>query len=276
MWAQRPERVQGLRPAIFLTVATSWQGNPPRSTPTGSMVFQSIAVMSPMGEASGPPPPDAYPDRVSGEGERRPGAGEHLPADPVGRPWWVPTPNLLSALRLVGVPVFFWLLLIEADLWAVLVLVVSGLSDYLDGKIARAYDLTSTAGGYLDAIADRLYIASTVLGFGLREIIPWWFVLILVARDAFAAGMYPLARLYRLPPPPVHFVGKAATFNLLYAFPILLLAEQGGAVQAVALPLGWAFIWWGTGLYWIAIMIYTAQVADMVRQRRRQWRAVCP
>jgi len=183
-------------------------------------------------------------------------------------------PNLLSVLRLVGVPVFFWLLLIEADLWAVLVLMVSGLSDYLDGKIARAYNLTSKAGGYLDAIADRLYIASTVLGLGLREVIPWWFVLLLVARDAFAAGMYPVARAYRLPPPAVHFVGKAATFNLLYAFPILLLAEQGGVVQTVAQPLGWAFIWWGTGLYWMAVLIYAVQVADMVRQRRRHWQAV--
>ncbi|HKJ11756.1 MAG TPA: CDP-alcohol phosphatidyltransferase family protein [Ornithinimicrobium sp.] len=208
---------------------------------------------------------------MNGEGERRGVPAEHPPAESPSRPAWVPSPNLLSALRLVGVPVFFWLLLIGADLWAVLVLVISGLSDYLDGKIARAYDLTSKAGGYLDAIADRLYIASTLLGFGLRGIVPWWFVLILVARDAFAAGMYPLARIYRLPPPPVHFVGKAATFNLLYAFPLLLLAEQGGVVQALAQPVGWAFIWWGTGLYWIAILIYAVQVADMVRQRRRHW-----
>ncbi|MGB7449874.1 MAG: CDP-alcohol phosphatidyltransferase family protein [Ornithinimicrobium sp.] len=213
------------------------------------------------------------------EGEQAPTGGPHPSSQEGVQPGserldWVTVPNLISAIRLVGVPVFFWLLLIEADLWAVLVLMISGLSDYFDGKIARKYNLTSKAGGYLDAIADRLYIASTVLGFGLREIIPWWFVLILVARDAFAVGMYPVARSYRLPPPPVHFVGKAATFNLLYAFPILLLAEQGGLVQAIALPIGWAFIWWGTGLYWIAVVIYAVQVTDMVRQRRRQWRAV--
>jgi cardiolipin synthase len=222
------------------------------------------------GEGEGRRPPPVRP----GEGSASlPQAGPETESQ---RADWITVPNLLSALRLVGVPLFFWLLLTGADLWAVLVLMVSGVSDYLDGKIARKYNLTSKAGGYLDAIADRLYITSTVLGFGLREIVPWWFVLILVARDAFAVGMYPVARSYRLPPPPVHFVGKAATFNLLYAFPILLLAEQGGVVQAIALPVGWAFIWWGTGLYWVAMVIYAVQVTDMVRQRRRQWRAVAP
>ncbi|MGB3763575.1 MAG: CDP-alcohol phosphatidyltransferase family protein [Ornithinimicrobium sp.] len=187
---------------------------------------------------------------------------------------WFTVPNIISGLRLVGVPVFLWLLLIGADGWAILVLMLSGISDYLDGKIARHYGLVSKVGAYLDPIADRLYIASTLLGFGVRDVIPWWFVLILVARDAFTAGMYPVARSYRLPAPPVHFVGKAATFNLLYAFPLLLLAQQDSVIGTVAQPVGWAFVWWGTGLYWLAAGIYAVQVGDMVRQRRRQWQAV--
>ncbi len=189
---------------------------------------------------------------------------------------WLTVPNLLSILRLVGVPVFLWLILVHQDGWALVVLMASGISDYLDGKIARHYGLVSKVGQYLDPIADRLYIATTLLGLGYREIVPWWLVLILVARDAFTAGMYPVARSYRLPAPPVHFVGKAATFNLLYAFPLLLLGAQDSIFGAVAMPIGWAFAWWGTGLYWLSALLYAVQVADMVRQRRAQWQAVTP
>ncbi len=212
-------------------------------------------------------------DGDPGSGRTR-GRPERVPQVLPRKHEWLTVPNLISGLRLVGVPVFLWLLLIGADGWAVLVLMLSGISDYLDGKIARHYGLVSRVGAYLDPIADRLYIASTLLGFGLREVIPWWFVLILVARDVMTAGLYPVARSYRLPTPPVHFIGKAATFNLLYAFPLLLLGQQDSALGAIAEPVGWAFVWWGTGLYWVAGGIYAAQVADLVAQRRRQWQGV--
>lgn len=217
---------------------------------------------------------DGEAENARATGADKPTGNERVPQIMPRRHEWFTVPNIISGLRLIGVPIFLWLLLVEADGWAVLLLMASGISDYLDGKIARHYGLTSKVGAYLDPIADRLYIASTLLGFGLRDVIPWWFVLLLVARDAFTAGMYPVARSYRLPAPPVHFVGKAATFNLLYAFPLLLLAQQDSLLGAIAQPLGWAFVWWGTGLYWLAALIYAVQVADMVRQRRRQWQAV--
>ncbi|MGI8949464.1 MAG: CDP-alcohol phosphatidyltransferase family protein [Ornithinimicrobium sp.] len=212
-------------------------------------------------------------DRDQGGRSER-GFAQRTPQVMPQRHQWLTVPNLLSILRLVGVPVFLWLILTGQDGWALAVLLLSGVSDYLDGKIARHYGLVSKVGEYLDPIADRLYIVSTVLGLGYREIIPWWLVLILVARDAFTAGMYPLARSYRLPAPPVLFVGKAATFNLLYAFPLLLLGVQESVVGQIALPIGWAFVWWGAGLYWLSALAYAVQVADMVRQRRAQWQAV--
>lgn len=179
-------------------------------------------------------------------------------------------PNILSMLRLVGVPVFLWLIVTGEDLWALLVLALSGVSDYLDGKIARRYDLVSRLGQVLDPIADRLYIFTTVLGLAYRDVIPWWLVLVLFARDAFIVGMYPVVRFYRLPVPEVDFVGKAATFNLLYAFPLLLLGEVEGWVGTVGLPIGWAFAWWGTALYWVAGIGYARQVVAMTRERRAQ------
>lgn len=189
-----------------------------------------------------------------------------------GTVWNVP--NILSMLRLVGVPVFLWALLTHRDVLALVVLMGSGISDYLDGKIARHYGLVTKLGQYLDPIADRLYITTTLFGLAWREIIPWWLVLGLVARDAFILAMYPTVRAYRVPVPPVHFIGKAATFNLLCAFPLLLLGQFAGWLGAVALPVGWAFVWWGTGLYWLGALLYAWQVSTMVAQRRRQLQAV--
>ena len=64
-------------------------------------------------------------------------------------------PNLLSFARLLGVPLFLWLLLRRLDGWALIVLVLSAITDYLDGKIARAFGLESRLGQLLDPVADR-------------------------------------------------------------------------------------------------------------------------
>lgn len=178
-------------------------------------------------------------------------------------------PNLLSMLRLLLVPVFVWALAERELGWAGLVLVVAGVSDFADGKIARHYGLTSRLGSVLDPIADRLYMAATVLGLAVVGVIPWWLVLVLFSRELFIVAMYPTVRRERLPIPPVTFVGKAATFNLFGGFPLLLLGQVDGWWTTVCLAAGWALIWWGTVLYWVTGLVYGWQVAHMVRQRRR-------
>ena len=177
-------------------------------------------------------------------------------------------PNMLSMLRLFGVPAFLWLLLSRHDGWALVVLTASGLSDYFDGKIARQFGLVSRVGQLLDPLADRLYIFSTLLGLALREIIPWWLVAVLVAREVFGTGLLVIVRRLGYRALPVHFIGKAATFNLLWAFPLMLLGEGASAFAQVARPIGWAFAWWGAALYWVAGAMYAAQVRDLLRQAR--------
>jgi len=169
-------------------------------------------------------------------------------------------PNLLSALRLLGVPVFLWLVLgPEADGAAVLLLVVSGATDYLDGVIARRWNQVSRVGQILDPLADRLYILATLLGLGLRGIVPWWLLALIVARDVVLGVWLLVLRGRGVGPPPVHYLGKAATLNLLYAFPLLLLGDGPGAGATVARVVGWAFALWGTGLYWWAGVLYLLQ-----------------
>lgn len=182
------------------------------------------------------------------------------------RLWTVP--NLLSVLRLALVPVFVWLLVRDELGWAALLLMVSGASDFADGRIARAYGLTSRLGQILDPVADRFYIAATVLGLAAVQVIPWWLVLVLFLRETLIVVMYPVVRHHRLPIPPVTFVGKAATFNLLSGFPLLLLGHVEGWWSTPCLVVGWALVWWGTALYWVTGLVYARQVALMVRRRR--------
>ena len=174
-------------------------------------------------------------------------------------------PNALSLLRLLLVPVFFWLILVRSDGWALAVLTVSGASDYLDGKLARRWAQVSRIGQLLDPAADRLYIVSTLLGLAMRDIIPWWLVVALVSRDLLLTLTVPVLARHGYGPLPVHFLGKAATFNLLYAFPLLLLAEVGGGIGTVVRPIAWAFAWWGIALYWWAAWLYGRQMVGLIR-----------
>jgi len=177
-------------------------------------------------------------------------------------------PNVRSALRLVGVPVFLWLLFSGQDLWAFAVLALSGISDYLDGKIARHFGLVSRLGQLLDPMADRLYVLSTLVALTIRDVIPLWLLVVLVARDLFMGVVIVLLKRVGQTGLPVHFVGKAATFNLLYAFPILLLSTLDNPLGTIARPIGWGFAWWGTGLYWLAAILYAVQAGPILRAGR--------
>jgi cardiolipin synthase len=175
-------------------------------------------------------------------------------------------PNAISFLRLLGVPLFLWLLLVpEADLWAILVLVLAGASDWLDGVLARRWNQITRIGQLLDPLADRLYILATLVGFGVRGIVPWWFIGFLVARDLVLLATVPVLRRRGLIALPVHFLGKAATFNLLYAFPLLLLGDSDGTFGTIAQTFGWAFVIWGTALYWWSAVLYLVQLREVVR-----------
>lgn len=185
------------------------------------------------------------------------------------RVWTVP--NALSLARLLGVPVFLWLVLgPEADGWALLLLMFSGITDFLDGYLARRLNQHSRLGEVLDPVADRCYILAVVFGLAIRGVIPWWLALLLPARDLFLIGLVPFLRRRGYSALPVHFLGKAATFNLLYAFPLLLLGDVDTlSVGAVAKVFGWAMAGWGLGLYWWAGILYAVQVYRLLQEPTR-------
>ncbi len=179
-------------------------------------------------------------------------------------------PNALSALRLAGVPVFLWLVIgprtATADIIAAGILVLAGISDWLDGKLARMLNQQSRLGQVLDPAADRLYIAATIIALAVRGIIPWWLFAVIAAREV-CVGMALLVLKQRTPYASlqVSFVGKAATLCLMYAFPLLFLGDHGGIAAEVVRVIGWAFAIWGTALYWWAATLYVTQVRDLVK-----------
>lgn len=175
-------------------------------------------------------------------------------------------PNALSFLRLLGVPLFLWLILgPKEDGWAIIVLMIAGFTDWADGQIARRMNQTTRLGQMLDPVADRLYIFATVLGLALRGIIPWWLALALPLRDLLLTLTLPALHRRGFNALPVHFLGKAATFNLLYAFPLLLLGDGDGTLRMLARVFGWAFAIWGTGLYYWAGALYFAQLRHLMK-----------
>jgi CDP-diacylglycerol--glycerol-3-phosphate 3-phosphatidyltransferase len=219
-------------------------------------------VTSSNGSSAAAPLPEAGALPLVG---RSPVAGRDGLSD---RVWTVP--NALSVLRLLGVPLFLWLLLgPEADRWAVAVLMVSGVTDWLDGKLARWLDQSSRLGALLDPAADRLYIVSTLVALSLREIVPVWMVALLLGRELVLGIMLLVLRGYGYPPLQVHYLGKAATLLLLYAFPGLLLADGSGWLATAIEPFAWAFTIWGTALYLLAGVFYVVQVAGILRAERR-------
>lgn len=162
----------------------------------------------------------------------------------------VSVPNALTFLRFLGIPLFIYLTLnLEADGWAILVLVVGGATDYFDGKIARAWNQTSRFGEIADPAIDRLYILAILIVFLIREIVPIWMIVVIIGRDIFLAIITIALNRRGIAPLTVTYLGKAATFNLMYAFPFLLLAQAPGRWGVIAFVLGWSFAIWGIALY---------------------------
>ena len=180
----------------------------------------------------------------------------------------VTIPNAISVARLAGVPVFLWLALVprtgSADAAAVILLAAAGVSDWLDGKIARALNQQSRLGQVLDPAADRLYILATLIALAVRAIIPWWLVGLLVGRELLLGAALARLRSRGYGPLQVSFVGKAATLCLLYAFPLLLLGAHPGTMSMIARIIGWAMAIWGTALYWCAAGLYLVQARSLL------------
>ncbi|MGV3713259.1 CDP-alcohol phosphatidyltransferase family protein [Pseudolysinimonas sp.] len=182
------------------------------------------------------------------------------------RIWTIP--NVLSFFRLLLIPLFAVLLLTGEYAWAVLVVAVSSLTDFVDGYVARHFNQITRLGQLLDPAADRLFILTTLLGLGWIGVLPWWFVAAIIARDLLLVVLGVVLANHRFGPLPVHHLGKMGTFAILFAMPVILLATAIPETAWIALPIGWAAGIWGVFLYWWAGVAYALQAARMIREIR--------
>lgn len=178
-------------------------------------------------------------------------------------------PNVLSLIRLGLVPIFLVLVLLGFDGLALVTLVVSSVTDYLDGILARRLNQVTRLGQLLDPAADRLFIFATLIGLAVRGIVPWWFVAIVVSRDVVLLVLGVVMANFGYGPLPVHHLGKIATFCLFYALPILMIGQVFPAAAWLTGPLGWAFAMWGAFLYWWAGAIYLVESVRVIKISRR-------
>jgi cardiolipin synthase (CMP-forming) len=96
---------------------------------------------------------------------------------------YINIPNFITLGRVVAVPVVFWLLLSGQAKSAFLVFVAAGVSDAVDGYLAKRFNWQTELGAYMDPLADKLLIVSIYIALGVREEIPLWLVLAVVSRD---------------------------------------------------------------------------------------------
>ena len=178
-------------------------------------------------------------------------------------------PNALTFLRFLGIPLFIYLTLsLHADGWAIAVLEIGGATDYFDGKLARRWNQTSRFGELADPAIDRLYITATLVVFLIRDIVPLWIIGILLGRDLILGVLTMGLKRAGQPPLHVNYLGKAATFNLLYAFPFLLLATRDNLLGVIAFVVGWGFAIWGVGLYISTGIGYAREAISQIRGAR--------
>lgn len=166
-------------------------------------------------------------------------------------------PNGITGIRALAIPFFLWAYIsLDNVLLALVILTVGAMSDYVDGKVARALNQESALGAMLDPAIDRAYIAATVIALVIKDVVPLWMLLLLIGRDLWLALILAIKRRRGTGVFEVSFLGKTATFNLLYAFPFLLVAGDSGIGQVFFIG-GWGFAIWGLGLYLVTALQYT-------------------
>ena len=179
-------------------------------------------------------------------------------------------PNVISFIRLMAIPVFLFLVWNEQDVAGFIVLVAAVLTDFVDGLVARKLGQVSKLGQFLDPFADRLFISAAVIALMIRDVIPVWLVVAVMARDALLGiGAIVMSR-WGVTTLPVKWLGKWATFALLFSLPLFLLGAIVEPIGQVTDPLAWAVALSGTVLYWWVGFWYLADAVVIARIRGRE------
>jgi cardiolipin synthase len=193
--------------------------------------------------------------------------GSHVP-DPGRRIFTVP--NVISAARLLCVPLFLWLVWNDGQGAAAVLLAVLGASDWVDGYIARRFDQGSELGKILDPTADRVLLlagAGALLTLGLPTAVNVLLIVVLAREVLIAVATVSLAvaGARRID---VLWAGKAGTLALMFALPMFLLADTYDSVDTFFTVVGWGFAIAGVALGYFAALHYVPAARAALREGR--------
>jgi cardiolipin synthase len=180
-------------------------------------------------------------------------------------------PNVVTVSRLVLVPAFIWLLVQPHHRrWfqAAILLAALGSTDWLDGQLARRLDQVTNLGKVLDPTADRVLLATAVVGILAVGAVPIPLAMIAIAREglvAVAAVGLALAGARRID---VTLIGKAGTFGLMCAFPLFLAGHSSVGWHHAALVLAWTAGIIGLVLGWTSVVVYIPLARDALAEGR--------
>ncbi|GHG47972.1 CDP-diacylglycerol--glycerol-3-phosphate 3-phosphatidyltransferase [Sinomonas cellulolyticus] len=185
----------------------------------------------------------------------------------------VTLPNAITVLRFLGVPLFMWLVLAQREYgWGVVVLVVLGGTDWVDGYVARRLGQVSALGKVLDPAADRLALLAVALTLVLAGVVQWWYLAALLVPD-LVLGTASLFYFRNHPDLPVSKIGKVRTALLLVGTPLLVVSKLAIPAAPVYAAIAWAFLILGLIGHWIAAANYFRAIVAKgrpVRESRRE------
>lgn len=185
----------------------------------------------------------------------------------LNRVWTVP--NLISFARILLLGVFCWLLFgPDKRIPATLVLMVVGVTDFLDGYLARRFHQVSTLGKVLDPVADRLVLVTGVLAITVYGAVPVWLAAVVLGREllvSVAAIVLAALRTRRID---VLWVGKAGTFGLMCCFPLFLLGDERATWARVLTDVTWVAVVPALIFSFAALFAYVPLVRGALEERR--------
>jgi cardiolipin synthase (CMP-forming) len=180
-------------------------------------------------------------------------------------------PNLITLARLACLPVFLWLLFGKEDrAAAAALLAVLGITDWVDGYLARHLGQVSELGKILDPVADRLLFFVAAAGILIDGSVPTWFAVIVLVRETLVGGATIVLAALGARRIDVTWFGKAGTFGLMIAFPLFLTSHSDLSWADAAGVLAWV-----AGIPGLALSLYAAVLyVPIARSALREGRAV--
>ena len=178
-------------------------------------------------------------------------------------------PNVITVVRLAMLPVFLWLLFAQEDrAKAAALLAVLGITDFLDGYIARHFNQVSDIGKILDPVADRLLFFVGVGGILIDGAVPMWFGIAVLVREALVAGATLTLAALGARRIDVTWFGKAYTLLLMIAFPLFLVSDSTVGWADTAETLAWMFGIPGLVLSWYSAALYVPKARVALAEAR--------